>query len=128
VSYETLHPDNRVNSVLALADDQLQGKRVLWLIFRERRAEAVVLGVRDDNDRGARDDEARLTRLRFLLVFEGKLDLGAINEFPAVTDVNVLLNDIGDPRSRTEWLAVLIASAAASSQEVVLVPMTSITR
>jgi hypothetical protein len=30
--------------------------------------------------------------------------------------------------SRTDWRAVLIASAAASSQDVVLVPTTSITR
>jgi hypothetical protein len=51
-----------------------------------------------------------------------------VNELAAVTDVNVLLDDLGDPKSRTDWHAVLIASAAASSQEVVLVPTTSITR
>jgi hypothetical protein len=54
--------------------------------------------------------------------------IGAIDELAAVPDVDVLLDDSATRRSLTDWPAVLIASAAASSQEVVLVPTTSITR
>ena len=66
--------------------------------------------------------------LQSLLVFEGQLDSGAVDELAAVPDVDVLLDDWATRRSLTDWPAVLIASAAASSHEVVLVPTTSITR
>ena len=91
-------------------------------------AEAVGFGVCADDYRPSPSDEARLTRLRFMLVLEGQLDLRAVDQLATVTDVNVLLDDLATRRSRTDWRAVLIASAAASSQEVVLVPTTSITR
>ena len=32
------------------------------------------------------------------LVLEGQLDLRAVNELAAVPDVNVLLDDLGDPK------------------------------
>src|SRR5687768_2209346 len=46
---------------------------------------------------GPPTDEARLKRLRPALVLEGQLDLRAIDELAAVPDVNVLLDDLGDP-------------------------------
>src|SRR5215208_5896452 len=36
--------------------------------------------------------------LRSLLVFEGQLDLGPVDELAAVPEVNVLLDDLGDPK------------------------------
>ena len=73
--------------------------------------------------------------LQSLLVFEAQPDFGAVDELAAVPDVDVLLlsnpaalDDSATRRSLTDWPAVLIASAAAPSQEVVLVPTTSITR
>ena len=36
--------------------------------------------------------------LRFLVVLEGQLDLRAVDELAAVPDVNVLLDDLGDPK------------------------------
>jgi hypothetical protein len=54
--------------------------------------------------------------------------IGAIDELAAVPDVDVLLDDSATRRFLTDWPAVLIASAAAFSQEVVLLPTTSITR
>jgi hypothetical protein len=47
---------------------------------------------------------------------------------PPFPDVNVLLDDLGAPKVPDRLAAVLIASTATSSQEVALVPMTSITR
>lgn len=66
--------------------------------------------------------------LQSLFVFEGQPDFRAVDELAAVPDVDVLLDDSATRRSLTDWPAVLIASAAASSQEVVLVPTTWITR
>ena len=61
-------------------------------------------------------------------VLEGELELGAIGDRPALVQVNVLLDDLGHPQiAERPALAVLIASAAASSHEVLLVPMISVT-
>jgi histidinol dehydrogenase len=63
-----------------------------------------------------------------VLVLKGQLDLRTVDELAAVTEVNVLLDDLADPKVPDRLAADLIASAAASSQEVVLVRTTPITR
>src|SRR5665809_1435 len=65
--------------------------------MREPPPEAVGFGVCADGYRRNPSDEARLTRLRLLLVLEGQLDLRAVDELATVTDVDVLLDDLGDP-------------------------------
>jgi hypothetical protein len=39
----------------------------------------------------------RLTRLRFLLVLEGQLDLRAVDELATVTGMSFLLDNLDDP-------------------------------
>jgi len=61
-------------------------------------------------------------------VLERQLDLGPVDQSPTVTDDDVLLGHSATRISRTDPPAVVMASAAASSQEEGLVPITSITR
>ena len=67
-------------------------------------------------------------RLLAALVLERDLELRPIRQSAVLAYLNVLFDNLGDSKVTKHPPAALMAAAAASSQDWVLVPMSSVTR